>query len=176
MSLPDHCDPVMLDLFRAELDTHLPALNQGILLVEKGHAGEKDLEAMMSAAHSIKGAARIVGIDDAVRVAHAMEDCFSAAQKQDLTLSSDSVDILLQGTDALQRICAPQSDSPVTSEWVEALLGQLALIRENKIPPSVDGSTPAPQFSTETVQWVAPGANPAERCIILPGAIDDGAA
>ena len=35
----------------------------------------------MRAAHSLKGAARIVGLDAAVRVAHAMEDCLVAAQK-----------------------------------------------------------------------------------------------
>ena len=35
----------------------------------------------MRAAHSIKGAARVVGVDPAVSVAHVMEDCFVAAQK-----------------------------------------------------------------------------------------------
>ena len=35
----------------------------------------------MRAAHSLKGAARIVGLDVGVRVAHAMEDCFVAAQR-----------------------------------------------------------------------------------------------
>ena len=34
----------------------------------------------MRAAHSLKGAARIVGLDAGVGVAHAMEDCFVAAQ------------------------------------------------------------------------------------------------
>jgi len=34
----------------------------------------------MRAAHSLKGAARIVDLADGVRVAHAMEDCFVAAQ------------------------------------------------------------------------------------------------
>ena len=35
----------------------------------------------MRAAHSLKGAARIVGLTVGVRVAHAMEDCFVAAQQ-----------------------------------------------------------------------------------------------
>ena len=39
-----------------------------------------NLEALMRAAHSVKGAARIVGLEEAVQVAHVMEDCFVAAQ------------------------------------------------------------------------------------------------
>ena len=39
------------------------------------------LEACMRAAHSLKGAARIVGLGVGVSVAHAMEDCFVAAQR-----------------------------------------------------------------------------------------------
>ena len=35
----------------------------------------------MRAAHSIKGAARVVGVDPAVSVAHVMEDCFVAARR-----------------------------------------------------------------------------------------------
>ena len=55
----------------------------------------------MRAAHSLKGAARIVGLDAAVRVAHAMEDCFVAAQKGKIVLQPEHVDILLQGVDLL---------------------------------------------------------------------------
>ena len=38
-------------------------------------------EMLMRAAHSFKGAARIVNLQSAVRVAHAMEDCFALAQQ-----------------------------------------------------------------------------------------------
>jgi len=61
-------DPAMLELFQAEMDTHIPVLDQGLLALEKGQAGDREIEAMMRAAHSIKGAARIVGIEPAVRV------------------------------------------------------------------------------------------------------------
>src|SRR3954466_6162554 len=98
-------DPAMLELFQAEMDTHIPVLNEGLLALEKGQAGDREIEAMMRAAHSIKGAAKIVGIEPAVRISHAMEDCFTAAKEKTVVLSSDAVDTLLQGVDALQRIC-----------------------------------------------------------------------
>jgi two-component system sensor histidine kinase and response regulator WspE len=89
-------DPAMLELFQAEMDAHIPALNQGLLALEKSEAGARELEAMMRAAHSIKGAARIVGIEPAVRIAHVMEDCFTAAKDKRIELCSDSMDVLLQ--------------------------------------------------------------------------------
>src|SRR5437764_2150913 len=92
-------DPVMLELFGAEVDMHLPVLSEGLLAMEKGRAGKQEIESMMRAAHSIKGAARIVGNERAVRVAHVMEDCFTAAKEDRVALSSDAVDVLLQGVD-----------------------------------------------------------------------------
>src|SRR4051812_43943229 len=109
-------DPAMLELFAAEMDTHIPVLNEGILALEKGQAGAREIEGMMRAAHSIKGAARIVGMDSAVRVAHVMEDCFTAAKENHITLTGDCVDLLLAGVDALQRICAPRSGEPLADE------------------------------------------------------------
>ena len=58
----------------------------------------------MRAAHSLKGAARIVGLAVGVRVAHAMEDCFVAAQQGQLTLRQAHIDLLLGATDLLARI------------------------------------------------------------------------
>ena len=172
----DSCDPAMLDLFRAEMDTHLPVLSQGLLALEKGRADEKDLEAMMRAAHSIKGAARIVGIETAVRVAHAMEDCFSAAQGHRITLSSESVDVLLQGVDALPRICSVQGDPAFSEEAIQALLDRIAAIREGKsCPPSV-APTQETLVSPADVQRVASTVMPHESRLALPAVIDVSAA
>src|SRR4051812_42370117 len=107
-------DPVMLELFGAEVDMHLPILSEGLLAMEKGRAEKKEMESMMRAAHSIKGAARIVGNERAVRVAHVMEDCFTSAREDRISLSSEAVDVLLQGVDALQRICSAQPDSELS--------------------------------------------------------------
>ena len=58
----------------------------------------------MRAAHSLKGAARIVQLGAAERVAHVMEDCFVAAQEGRVVLTSEHIEVLLQGVDVLTRI------------------------------------------------------------------------
>ena len=45
------------------------------------------IHALMRAAHSLKGAARIIGLDSAVRLAHAMEDMLTAAQSGERQLT-----------------------------------------------------------------------------------------
>ena len=71
----------MMELFRMEAESHTATLSAGLVALEGASAAPEVIEPLMRAAHSLKGAARIVGLDAAVRVAHAMEDCFVAAQK-----------------------------------------------------------------------------------------------
>jgi two-component system sensor histidine kinase and response regulator WspE len=94
----------MLDLFRVEAETQALVLTSGLLALERDPALADQLEACMRAAHSLKGAARIVGLGVGVRVAHAMEDCFVAAQAGQLTLRHAHIDLLLGATDLLARI------------------------------------------------------------------------
>lgn len=94
----------MMDLFRLEAEAQVNILNNGLLAIENKPQSAQELEALMRAAHSIKGAARIVGLDGVVELAHVMEDCFVSAQSKTITLTPDDVDVLLQGVDLLQSI------------------------------------------------------------------------
>lgn len=155
-------DPVLLELFRAEMDAHLPALGSGLLALEKGQAGDGEIDRMMRAAHSIKGAARIVGIDRAVQVSHAMEDCFTAIKGKQLALNADGVDVLLQAVDVLQRICAPVESGPVTDETVSAMLEQIAAVRAGRAqsPPAAA----SPEVISGKVNRLLPGVSFPARC------------
>ena len=137
-------DPALLDLFRAEMDTHLPALSEGLLALEKDPNQPKRLEALMRAAHSIKGAARIVGVGPAVPIAHALEDCFVAAQKGAIALTSNAVDVLLKGVDALHRV-APGGDG-LTDDEQRRLLDAIEALR-TAAPPA-----PPPTAAPPTVR------------------------
>src|SRR5580700_9371758 len=101
----------MLDLFRVEAETQALVLTSGLLALERDPTRADHLEACMRAAHSLKGAARIIGLTVGVRVAHALEDCFVAAQRGQVTLGQKDVDCLLGGVDLLLRIAnTPEAD------------------------------------------------------------------
>jgi len=125
----------MLDLFRTEAETQAQVLTTGLLALEREPTAAAELEACMRAAHSIKGAARIVGLDSGVRLAHAMEDVLVAAQGHVLALQHEHIDLLLGATDLLGRIAqTPESDiahwddagKPELDVCIAALAGALA--------------------------------------------------
>jgi two-component system chemotaxis sensor kinase CheA len=161
-------DPAILELFRAELETHLATLNAGLLSLERAADDLAQLEALMRAAHSIKGAANIVGLPDAVQVSHHMEDCFVAAQRGQLTLTSDSVDVLLRGVDALARLGASvgqaEADSGLTPAAVEQLVADIATVRRGPTPTAAPagGEAKRPAGKRKTRKGPAATAAPAE--------------
>ena len=101
----------MLDLFCLEADTQGQVLTAGLLALERNPVAAESLEACMRAAHSLKGAARVVGLHGGVSVAHAMEDCFVAAQLSQLVLNHNQIDRLLCGVDLLARIGKAQESA-----------------------------------------------------------------
>ena len=140
----------ILDLFRVDAEAQTQVLTSGLLAIERGDAAVDHLEACMRAAHSLKGAASIVGLAVGVRVAHAMEDCFVAAQQGRTTLRHTYIDLLLSSTDLLMRIAnTPEAD---LGRWanqqkadVDACLSALAGILDNSsaAAPAVADSPPA---------------------------------
>ncbi|WP_296943648.1 hybrid sensor histidine kinase/response regulator [uncultured Massilia sp.] len=137
----------MLDLFRLEAEDQARALTDGLLLLERGAAGPDTLEALMRAAHSIKGAAAIVGLETAVRLAHAMEDVFVAAQRGRLRLGAADVDALLAGVDLMQRLAAGTDAAAATA--VDAAVAALGRLR---------GRGPGPLLRPTAAPDAAPAA------------------
>ncbi|WP_373560025.1 Hpt domain-containing protein, partial [Pseudomonas aeruginosa] len=114
-------DASLLELFRLEAEAQTQVLNAGLMALERSPTQADQLEACMRAAHSLKGAARIVGLDAGVRVAHVMEDCLVEAQDGRLLLQSEHIDALLQGCDLLLRIGTPPAGD---AGWAEGAGGR----------------------------------------------------
>lgn len=131
----------MLELFKVELENYTKLLEAGLVEVEQEQTPEK-IEPLMRAAHSIKGAARLVGLDAVVGLAHAMEDVLSAAQRGALTLSGDHVDVLLQGNDAFTRLSTV--DAAAMPEWLDAEAATLKTLAETVRSTLSGGQTPPP--------------------------------
>ncbi len=121
----------MLDLFRLEADTQTAVLSAGVLAIEELEHSPTTIESMMRAAHSLKGAARIIGLEPAVRVAHVMEEVFVAAGKGVFTIRPEHADTLLAGIDFLGSIARADDalipDGPSTERATE-LVKRLAAV------------------------------------------------
>jgi two-component system sensor histidine kinase and response regulator WspE len=116
LSLAPAVDTAMLALFCTEANACAATLGRGLVELEAGRTTE--LEGLMRAAHSIKGAARILGIGVAAQLAHAMEECFVAAQERRLILGSGHVDVLLEAVDIIVELA--RCTAPGLASWQKA--------------------------------------------------------
>lgn len=113
----------MFDLYKAEAEQHGRALSDGLVALESA-TDPALVEPLMRAAHSIKGAARIVGFEQVVTLAHAMEDCLVRLQRAQEPIVPARVDQLLKGTDLLvQSAQVAEADVPA---WNAAHAGTIA--------------------------------------------------
>jgi two-component system, chemotaxis family, sensor histidine kinase and response regulator WspE len=139
MSLQDLSQLSMLDLFRMEVDSESQTLTAGLLALERDPKAADQLERCMRAAHSLKGAARIVGLSAGVSVTHAMEERFVAAQQGRIALQQGHIDELLRGVDLLQqmaRTAEKDMDRWETQKLAEvsAFLDALSLVEVSQPP------------------------------------------
>jgi len=121
-------DPAMHSLFQQEVEQHAKSLLSGLLDFEKNTDTSEITERLMRAAHSIKGAARMVGVDVVVGIAHAMEDCFVAAQRNEIELSPSAIDVLLRSIDTISAIAEGKENKSTQAE-IEALIKNLETIK-----------------------------------------------
>jgi two-component system sensor histidine kinase and response regulator WspE len=132
-------DASLFELFTLEAEAQTQVLSAGLLALERNPTQGDQLEACMRAAHSLKGAARIVGVNAGVSVSHVMEDCLVEAQEGRLHLKPEYIDALLMGTDMLMRIATP-GESSVGQSDVD---GYVALMTD-LIKPGVRHAVIAP--------------------------------
>lgn len=97
-------DESMMELFQHELETQTSILNDALVRAESNGYDRDEFDELMRAAHSIKGAARVVNLDVVVRLAHAMEDCFSSILKKEISFEETDLDSLFEAVDILTKI------------------------------------------------------------------------
>lgn len=152
----------MLELFQLEVDAQTSALSAAILAAEATGGVAAESESMMRSAHSLKGAARIIGLEPAERVAHAMEEVFAALGRGESVLTSAHADALLAGVDFLASIARAENALAVGGPWAEraaAVTARLASLDHR--PPTegvaaADRAPPVPPSPLETVGAAAP--------------------
>lgn len=158
-------DASLLELFSLEAEAQTQVLSAGLMALERNPTQADQLEVCMRAAHSLKGAARIVGVDAGVSVAHVMEDCLVAAQEGRLRLSAEHIDALLQGTDLLMRIATP--GDAVAQATLPVFLAQMASLLDPGAAtvPAVPLAAPLqaePQVATLPSEPLVVPVDPAE--------------
>ncbi len=133
-------DNDLLNIFWEEVSEYLSSLNEGLLQVEMLEGNEQHalLVEMNRYAHSMKGAARAVGIGFIERTAHFMEELFNASLEGHLTLSPEIADSIYDGLDLIQNVVDGVENN---EEVVQEVLANL----ERNVDEIDNGEAPASQ-------------------------------
>ena len=169
---PDLSKFSLWDLYRGEVETHSKTLNDGLLAIEERPDDLDRIKALMRAAHSIKGAARVVRHGLAVEVAHAMEDRFVAAQSGTRALTGDDLQRLLEGVDLLGRLSpAGEADrdeaAAAATDEARRLVTSLSATAASSPPPAAPpaaapvSAPPLPVAASAAAAAPAPAPTPA---------------
>jgi chemotaxis protein histidine kinase CheA len=95
-----------LDDFRAEAGEHLRALDAQLLKLERDPRDPQPIREMFLSAHTIKGGAAMLGLDDARDLAHAMEDVLACLRDERRPLDRPTADTLFRAVDMLRELAA----------------------------------------------------------------------
>ena len=94
-------DAELIALFRDEASERLDQMDTALLAIESGTAGPDTTDALFRNAHTIKGAAGMLGFDDVQRLARAAEDILASVRDAGL-FPPDLAAPLLQATSAMR--------------------------------------------------------------------------
>jgi chemotaxis protein histidine kinase CheA len=91
-----------LPIFVAEAEEQIQVLDEGLVRLEQESEDEDLLQAVFRAAHTLKGAAGMIGHKRMVEVTHALESALDGLRKKQLEASSDLIDLCLEAVDAIR--------------------------------------------------------------------------
>jgi two-component system chemotaxis sensor kinase CheA len=143
----------LMATFRGELEEHVRTINEGLLALEKdpGGPGRADwFKTLLRVAHSLKGAARSVGVAPIEEACHRVEEILTAARDGRCTLEAPWFALLFATADAIEeagmRLREQQelADSPL-SRLLPQLESAAAGNLPTALPPSRAASSPKGQ-------------------------------
>lgn len=98
--LPEEFDEI-LNIFRDETDEIIQKINNNLLHLEENPENEQIIMNLFQNAHSLKGAARMVGFYNIQNIAHKIEDILSLIKDKKLCLCKSGFNTLYKSTDFL---------------------------------------------------------------------------
>ena len=175
MSISANVREKLLNSFRAELKEHIQTMTDGLLALEQetvaGDARQATLEEVFRAAHSLKGAARALGVTMIEQLAHALENILDALRHDEIEPTPAMYTACYEAFDAIQNVQAAYEAGKVTPP--SAALQALAALDE--FQPAEDAASKAagqPAKKASVVADYAASAEGAPQEVKTPANVD----
>ena len=162
----------LLLTFSEEATDHLQVIISGIITLEKDDTliQTAEIEPVYRATHSLKGAARAVGLKEIETVCQHLESIFSAVRKGDFILHSEEFNLIHQVISTLESLLA--GDKQVkTGELISKLKNIIPLQKTFQTSEPTPSELPVPQ-SPATPAPLKPGDEEQKISDLIPGPSD----
>lgn len=147
-------DEELRGLYRAASAEHIETLEAGLLHLEKHPDDRQQLQALLRAAHSLKGDSRMLGVEEAETLVHQMEDLLSAVEQGEQALTAELCDRIYVGLDAVRKIAHTAVTGEETDVSVFHVLAQLMTSADEGTPvqPALESEETLPQGDLAVLQ------------------------
>jgi two-component system chemotaxis sensor kinase CheA len=162
---PDELQEI-LSIYKAETEEHLQNLNEGLLRLEKEPRRTETLEEIFREAHSLKGAARMIGFEAVEKISHGLEDLFGLARKGELAFERPVFDVIFAALDAVSKHTARWLENPgAPSPPVDELLERIRAVRPTA---GVPAAAPAGSAAPATAPTAPAAVPPPPAAVVSP--------
>jgi len=153
-------DNELAQLFKAESAEHLARLDDGLLHLEKTPTDQEILEEVFRESHSLKGAARMLGLSKIETASHGLETILNTARKGEAPLTPDIIERMTVVLGELRKLVAVECGMQIADCGFE----NSALHNPNstEAPPQI------PQTDTPQSEILNPQLNIPQSAISIP--------
>lgn len=104
----------LLSMFKLECEENIKVMRDGIKKLGEIEPSDEQVEiseTIHRAAHSLKGAARTIGLADVEPICQSLESCFSVLKRQKLDLPLELLSMLQRAVDGLEKLLSTMDES-----------------------------------------------------------------
>jgi chemosensory pili system protein ChpA (sensor histidine kinase/response regulator) len=162
-TLSEDASPELIEVFALEAEDHLRTISTALPALEQQPDNKEHLQDIRRSAHTLKGAAAMVGFEQITHLAHRMEDLLDLLYDGDRPVTPEVIQLLFASTDALEDMAAGENNP----DKFQGLYDRFALLLasapdQETAAPRVESWSPEHLGGLETAaeQGAEPGDEP----------------
>ncbi|MBN1781634.1 Hpt domain-containing protein [bacterium] len=114
MSLDPEFFKELLSMFKLECEEHIQTMRDGIAKLAQIEPSDEQVEiseTVHRSAHSLKGAARTIGLADVEPICQSLETCFSVLKRQKMVMPEELLSMLQRAVEGLNDLLGTLDES-----------------------------------------------------------------
>ncbi|MEM5948428.1 chemotaxis protein CheA [Spirochaetia bacterium 38H-sp] len=130
--MSDYLDPnneELLKDFFAEAYQQVDTIEQNLLVLENDPSNRDAIDEIFRAAHTLKGGAATVQMDELAEFTHVVEDVLDDVRSGKVEINSERVDLLLSALDIIKSMLSSREQGDVYSEDISSVVDALKAMK-----------------------------------------------